>query len=275
MASNPSNGYNEVMSGTNNYTGSNSFDGTCPQTPNPPTVATHLTNKQYVDGLVGPPNGVGLSQILSVGNNATTQNIVNVNTYDTTSPQSGGSSAFNGTYRCRALGFASDKITELTGYGIGRPATSATDSFDIANDCPSQSIDINTTVNTDGSGLRGVCNVYCPLKPVSIKDRFNSWGTDGQVLTTRGTAPPFGSFNPTNLEWKTPTLQSTLNASNASTGANANITLNDTGLIQISATQGISITGNALQSGTSGGNSGQHLVITLNGQVYKIALQNP
>jgi hypothetical protein len=120
--------------------------------------------------------------------------------------------------------------------------------------------------------MRGVCNVYCPLVPSSIKDRFGSWGTDGQVLTTRGTAPPFGSFTPYNLEWQTP---STLNASNASTGANANITVNDTGLLQISATQGISITGNALQSGTSGGNSGQHLVITLNGQVYKIALQNP
>lgn len=256
MASIPSNGYNEVMAGTNNYTGSNNFAGDCPQTPILATIPNDLTNKQYVDGLIGPPSGVGLSQVLTVNNNATTQNIVNVNTYDTTSPQSGGSTAFNGTYRCRALGFASDRIMELTGYGIGRPATSATSGFDIANSCPSQSIDINTTVNTDGSGLRGVCNVYCPLKPVSIKDRFNSWGTDGQVLTTRGTAPPFGSFNPTNLEWKTPTgtetLQQTLDIGNTATGANAKISLTDSGVAYTTAPTLIIGNSNATVGNTTG-----------------------
>lgn len=37
----------------------------------------------------------------------------------------------------------------------------------------------------------------------------------------------------------------------------------------------LSFTGGALQSGTSSGNSGQHLVITLNGVVYKIKLELP
>jgi hypothetical protein len=40
-------------------------------------------------------------------------------------------------------------------------------------------------------------------------------------------------------------------------------------------TPSLVFTGPALQSATSGGNSGQHLVITLNGVVYKIKLENP
>lgn len=40
-------------------------------------------------------------------------------------------------------------------------------------------------------------------------------------------------------------------------------------------TENLDFNGTALQSGTSGGNSGQHLVITLNGTQYKIKLENP
>lgn len=40
-------------------------------------------------------------------------------------------------------------------------------------------------------------------------------------------------------------------------------------------TGALTFTGGGLQSNTSGGNSGEHLVITLNGNQYKIALQNP
>ena len=41
------------------------------------------------------------------------------------------------------------------------------------------------------------------------------------------------------------------------------------------ATPSLVFSGAALQSATSGGHFGQHLVITLNGNVYKIALLNP
>jgi hypothetical protein len=58
----------------------------------------------------------------------------------------------------------------------------------------------------------------------------------------------------------------TLNASGSSGTGNINLTTTSTG--------GLIFTGTALQSGTSSGNSGQHLVITLNGTPYKIALQN-
>ena len=49
MASIPSNGYAEVMSGTNNYSGSNSYDGSCPRTAIAPVSGNDLCNKTYVD----------------------------------------------------------------------------------------------------------------------------------------------------------------------------------------------------------------------------------
>jgi hypothetical protein len=53
MASIPSNGYAEVMAGTNNYSGSNSYDGSCPRTAIPPVIGDDLTNKTYVDNATG------------------------------------------------------------------------------------------------------------------------------------------------------------------------------------------------------------------------------
>jgi len=61
-------------------------------------------------------------------------------------------------------------------------------------------------------------------------------------------------------------------------GGGSNIALNTSSgnlTVDTGATGGIQLTGTALQSASSGGNSGQHLVITLNGVQYKIALQNP
>lgn len=63
--------------------------------------------------------------------------------------------------------------------------------------------------------------------------------------------------------------------------ANTNISMSGNNITETSltthtiATPSLVFTGAALQSASSGGNSGQHLVITLNGVVYKIALQNP
>lgn len=53
MASIPSNGYAEVMAGTNNYSGSNSYDGSCPRTAIAPVIGNDLTNKTYVDAATG------------------------------------------------------------------------------------------------------------------------------------------------------------------------------------------------------------------------------
>jgi hypothetical protein len=61
MASIPSNGYREVMAGSNVYTGSNLYGSICPQTPLPPVVSDDLVNKLYVDALVGGGTVVSVS----------------------------------------------------------------------------------------------------------------------------------------------------------------------------------------------------------------------
>jgi hypothetical protein len=71
---------------------------------------------------------------------------------------------------------------------------------------------------------------------------------------------------------------SALQSININSGSSSNIALNTSGgnlTLNTSTTGGIQLTGTALQSATSGGNSGQHLVITLNGTPYKIKLENP
>jgi hypothetical protein len=61
-------------------------------------------------------------------------------------------------------------------------------------------------------------------------------------------------------------------------GGGSNISLNTVSggdiVLSPSPTGDIIFTGAALQSNTSGGNSGEHLVIVLNDVKYKIALQN-
>ena len=73
MASIPSNGYREVMVGTNNYTGSNSYDADCPKTAIVPVDGDDLCNKTYVDaaggGLIGLLTDKG-SLITANGTNA-------------------------------------------------------------------------------------------------------------------------------------------------------------------------------------------------------------
>ena len=84
MASIPTNGYAEVMAGTNNYSGSNSYDGSCPRTAIPPVIGDDLTNKTYVDAATG---GGILSTLTDKGSlltaNGTTAVIFAENPYQT------------------------------------------------------------------------------------------------------------------------------------------------------------------------------------------------
>ena len=80
MASIPSNGYAEVMSGTNNYSGSNSYDGSCPRTAIPPVIGNDLCNKTYVDAVAG----TGLTDKGSLLTaNGTTEVVFDQNPYQT------------------------------------------------------------------------------------------------------------------------------------------------------------------------------------------------
>jgi hypothetical protein len=57
--------------------------------------------------------------------------------------------------------------------------------------------------------------------------------------------------------------------------SSANLNLNAVAGITNFTTTELNFTGASLQSNSSGGNSGEHLVIVLNGTTYKIKLENP
>jgi hypothetical protein len=57
---------------------------------------------------------------------------------------------------------------------------------------------------------------------------------------------------------------------------NTSVSIDDANKIITLKTEGdLVLTGSSLQSSTAGGSSGEHLIITLNGNPYKIALLNP
>jgi hypothetical protein len=58
-------------------------------------------------------------------------------------------------------------------------------------------------------------------------------------------------------------------------GANTGAVYTNPGVVELEATNTLTFTGAGLQSASASGNSGQHLVITLNGTQYKIQLLNP
>jgi hypothetical protein len=58
-------------------------------------------------------------------------------------------------------------------------------------------------------------------------------------------------------------------------GANTGALYTNPGILELEATNTLQFTGAGLQAPTAGGSAGTHLVITLNGTQYKIALLNP
>ena len=122
----------------------------------------------------------------------------------------------------------------------------------------------------------------------------NAAGDNGFILTNSFTL--LGSYNATNYLYLTIDYGnnsiSTFNTNGTSKGLKLDFTnnvyqfgsytgggnyiqiLDSTKNIELLTTN-LTFTGAALQSNTSGGNSGEHLVITLNGTQYKIKLENP
>lgn len=122
----------------------------------------------------------------------------------------------------------------------------------------------------------------------------NAGGDNGFILTNSFTL--LGSYNATNylyltIDYGTNSI-STFNSNGTSKGLKLDFTnnvyqfgsytgggnyiqiLDTTNNIELLTTN-LTFTGAALQSNSSGGNSGEHLVITLNGTQYKIKLENP
>lgn len=219
MASIPNNGYAAVMAGSNVYTGSNLYGSICPQTPIAPATPPDIVNKLYVDTLVGPPSGVGLSQVLTVGNNATGQDILSVNnmTVQNVALNSAGGFTNISPVQLALTTFNSTCVYE-GGSGISQLATPTPSDLNLNN----QGIGYDITVNTSNNAPKGQFRVRCPTVPYSIRDSALSLGTAGQVLTSLGTGAPYGSFNPQNLLWQTPATPATPNIQQVLTaGSNA------------------------------------------------------
>jgi len=111
--------------------------------------------------------------------------------------------------------------------------------------------------NVDGT-LQVLTCIDSSSSPIEI---FNFNGGQNEINTFR----PF-DLNGNALR----TSQGDMTISTSASAGNGVLTL-----ATKNATGGLSITGDKTQSATAGGSSGEHLVITLNGVVYKIALLNP
>jgi hypothetical protein len=120
---------------------------------------------------------------------------------------------------------------------------------------------VNTFLQINGNENEVNCLKNLDLTGNSLKTTSGNLAID----TTASSGPGIITLN---------ALQSV----NINAGGGSNLSLNTTSggdiVLSPSATGEIVFTGAALQSATSGGNSGQHLVIRLNGVQYKIALQN-
>ena len=143
------------------------------------------------------------------------------------------------------------------------------------------------TNNNDGS-IALACKVNSSLAPQNFLVCNGGIGT-GEIVVSK----PISSATATNLDLICGTAGGSINLNSVSnvditaTGDNlttisgANTTLSTTGVgtqieFKPEATAGkIVFTGASLQSNSASGNSGEHLVITLNGVVYKIKLELP
>jgi hypothetical protein len=120
--------------------------------------------------------------------------------------------------------------------------------------------------------LNGNQNEVNCLKTLDMGGNDILTSTGGLNVSTTGSTGS-GDINITGKAGSIMTLSSTQINLNSTGGNNVNLT--STGDINLSAVNNLIFTGTNLQSATSGGNSGQHLVITLNGVQYKIKLENP
>jgi len=171
MASIPSNGYNEVMSGTNNYTGTNSFDASCPKTPIPPVVANDLCNKLYVDTIAGGGTVVAVSAGTNISVTGTVPNpVVNLQNPLTAELNVGTQSIRD---RVGAVGTSGQVLTAGTGgqvlWGAGGGSGTVT------------SVSAGTNISITGTATDPIVNLLSPLtSPLDVGVQ-NITGTTGAL----------------------------------------------------------------------------------------------
>jgi len=227
MASIPSNGYREVMAGTNVYTGSNFYGSDCPKTPIVPTDPDDLCNKLYVDTIVGGGSVVSVTG----GNNilvapTTVAPVVSLRS-PLTATLALGTQNITGTTSNVIL---TDNTATIQMGGAGIVPTNY--SFAGINRQDTGNLVIQNSVPTvlGGGGIElncisGTVSTNGSFKPATILDTFASGaGTVGQVLSSLGGAGTKWITNAATFG----TLDDTLALGNTATGTYANITLTDT-----------------------------------------------
>jgi hypothetical protein len=171
MASIPSNGYNEVMSGTNNYTGTNSFDASCPKTPIPPVVANDLCNKLYVDTIAGGGTVVAVSAGTNISVTGTVPNpVVNLQNPLTAELNVGTQSIRD---RTGAVGTSGQVLTAGTG---GQVLWGAGGGGGTVN-----SVGAGTNISITGTATDPIVNLLSPLTSTLNLGSQNISGTTGNL----------------------------------------------------------------------------------------------
>jgi hypothetical protein len=186
MASIPNNGYAEVMSGSNNYTGSNSFDGSCPQTAIAPVVANDLCNRLYVDTIAGGGSVVSVvagNNIVITG--TTPSPVVNLKS-PLTSTLALGTQNITGT-TSNIIMTDNAAFIQMGGNGIiptlyGHQGINRQDPGNLI---------IENSVVGGGNGIQlncvsGVVSTQGAFQPQRILDTAGGSGTVGQVLSSLG-----------------------------------------------------------------------------------------
>ena len=176
MASIPSNGYREVMSGTNNYTGTNSYDASCPKTAIVPVAANDLCNKLYVDTIAGGGTVVAVSAGTNISVTGTVPNpVVNLRN-PLTAELNVGTQSLRDT--AGAVGTSGQVLTAGTGgqvlWGAGAGGTVT-------------SVGAGTNISITGTATDPIVNLLSPLtSPLDVGVQ-NITGTTG-ALTFSNTA---------------------------------------------------------------------------------------
>jgi hypothetical protein len=130
---------------------------------------------------------------------------------------------------------------------------------------------VNGSVNTFLQ-INGNENEINCLKNLDLTGNSIRTTTGGMNITTVGSSGS-GDINISGKSGSIMTLSATQINLN-STGGN-HVNLNSTGDVSLNAANQLIFNGPNLQSNNSGGNSGEYLVISLNGNIYKIKLELP
>jgi hypothetical protein len=211
--------------------------------------------------------------LLVLQNSNTTAGAVVFETYKNDAPTSTGGDAIGAwSAYCNATTGVSPLKTEMTrisavANGVG--AGNNDGSLLLACKVNSSAAPVNFINCNGGAAPSGEIQLFKPINVVG-----NSIRTSQGDITLDTTAST-GTGLITMSAKADVDITGTSCAVSSVSGGNTGALFTNAGSVELEATNTLIFTGAGLQSNTAGGNSGEHLVITLNGVVYKIKLELP